>query len=516
MRKLSESTRDDRGVALVMAMGIALIGIVVAGVVITATVVAVNDSGRDRVRTTEIHSAEGAIDATMSVLQSSVPCPSPAFSGTTYGSGTQKTKVDVTLEYWDDAGVQLTCAGGVLSGTPGRAVITATSTAVNPQVGVDPERKLETEVVITPLKSPGANAAIFSAKGLTANASFLVEPANAGESADVWIDSGDWSCSGGSGQMKTVGSIYVPGGTVASPSGGSLSIANNCFVSGNVWVQNNFETTATADANAVTGNLTVRQGTVDIKKPSTVGGWAKLGGASHSNLTAVGGISANLGATAIPNLTGVGLPQVKYVASDWTSSPHNFSTAGVAELKAAQDAAWGLPKKGSNDPCSSWSNTTPVQLAADTVYDLTSCAGKIDFGKAVLSLTGDTALIIPGATVTTTFHVVSGDGQPHNFWMIVPYVSGATCGKNDAYSIYASSTDIVFDGNISAFIYGPGMVSFNPHGLFRGQIYGGCVTIKNDADMKYVNVGVPGIDLAAGTSTIIGYDVEIVYKREVS
>lgn len=490
---------DDSGVALVMAMGVALIGIVVAGVVITMTIVAANDSGRDRVRTTEIHTAEAAIDTTMSILQTSTPCPSPAFSGTTYGAGNQATTVAVTIDYYDDSGA-LTCGGGTLSGTPTRAVIEATATSVNQQIGIQPVRKMQTEVNLTPIYSPGADAAIFSASGLGTSAAFHLSPGTPGETADVWIDSGDWNCKGGSSQIKTVGSVYVPAG--------SFNIQNDCVVDGDVWVQNDLTTSAASESDPISGSITVRSGDLTLSKPITIDGTAKLGGPTDTNLTALGGITDNLGTAGIANLTSVGLPEIEWVPANWTSQ--GFTVKYAADFGLLQDSSWG---KSGTSPCDTWKTATPVVLpTGKNVYYLPSaCSGTINITKGALELHGDTAIILNGLSVTQQFTVTSVGGT-HQLWIIVPY-SAPTTGCR---CLDSNSTNITFDGNTEAFLYAPGSVSMNPHGNYRGQIYGGTVDLKNDSDMTYEFVGVPGVDLSAGTSTITGYDVELVFKREVS
>ncbi|WP_291382155.1 hypothetical protein [Demequina sp.] len=500
--------QDDSGVALVMAMGVALLGIMVAGVVVSMTIIAANDSGRDRVRTAEIHSAEAAVDTTMAILQGpTTPCPGPAFSGLTYGSGPEASTVVVTIDYSkvDAAGVvtNLTCdSSDVLSDVPSLAVISATSTAVNAQQGLQPVRTLEAKVNLTPVYSPGATAAIFSANGLGTSAAFHLEPGTPGESSNVWIDSGDWTCKGGSSQIKTVGSVFLPAG--------SLDLQNNCVVDGDVWTQNNLSTSASSESNAVSGSITVRSGNLSLSKAITINGSALLGGATDTNLTALGGITANVGASAIPNLTSVGLPQIEWTPATWIAEGFTVKTA--ADFGVRMDASWSGPD--GNSPCNSWNDSTPIALpTGKTVYDLpSSCPGTIDIKKGALALYGDTAIFLNGLSVTTSFTVTSGDGAPHKLWIIVPY-SAPTTGSR---GLESNSTSIVFDANIEAFLYAPGTVSMNPHGNFRGQIYGGTVDLKNDSDMVYENVGVPGVDLGAGTSSIIGFDVELVNKREVS
>ncbi|MDN4474493.1 hypothetical protein QQX09_01335 [Demequina sp. SYSU T00192] len=515
MIKLRNAMRGDSGVALVMAMGIALIGMTVAIIVVTAVVMASNDSGRDRVRTVEVHSAEAAIDATMAELQTGVPC-APSFSPASYGTGVTKTTVTVDIDYYDDSGA-ITCTGAVAPSTPTRAVITATSTANKTQVGAQPVRKVQSEVLLTPITNPGANAAIFSAAGFDPKSNFEVEPAITGESADVWIDTGSWECKGNSGSgggKRTVGSVFVPAG--------NLTIDAACEIQGDVWVQNNLVVTGNAYDAPITGtsgNVTVRSGTFTLGKAIEIPGAAKLGGAAPSGLTAVGGITANLGAAAIPTLSSVGLPQLEWNAATrnvWVSE--GFTIKDAAALGNLQKDSWG-GSGGSAQACGSWSmknGDTAVQLpTGENVFDLTSC-GAIDIKKAEFELHGDTAFIVNGiSAITTTLKfyttdvdAVTGELVPHKVWIIVPYSTGG--------GISSQSTSFEVVSPVSAFVYAPGTIDLNPHGDFRGQIYGGVVAPKNKFTMDYTFVGVPGVDLAEGTSAIIGYDVELVNKHEVS
>ena len=483
-----------------MAMGVALLGMMVASIVVTMTIIAANDSGRDRVRTAEVHSAEAAVDTTMAILQTITPCPSPAFSGMTYGSGPEASTVAVTIDYYRDA-TKLTCSSGFLSDVPTRAVISATSTAVNAQQGLQPVRTLQAQVNLTPVYSPGAKAAIFSANGLGTSASFHLEPGTPGESSNVWIDSGNWTCKGGSSQIKTVGSVFLPAG--------SLDLQNNCVVDGDVWTQNNLSTSSASEPNAVSGSITVRSGNLNLSKAITINGAALLGGATDTDLTALGGITANLGAAAIPNLTSVGLPRIEWTPATWTAE--GFAVKTAADFGLRMDASWGGPD--GNSPCDSWNDSTPIVLpTGKTVYYLpSSCPGTITIKKGALELHGDTAIFLNGLSVTQTFTVTSVGGT-HKLWIIVPYSAPSTGSRG----LDSNSTSITFDANTEAFLYAPGSVSMNPHGNFRGQIYGGTVDLKNDSDMVYENVGVPGVDLGASTSSIVGFEVELVNKREVS
>ena len=496
MDRMRRQPRGDSGIALVMAMGIALIGISLA------VVVAANDSGRDRVRTVEVHSAEAAIDATMAELQAGVPCPAPSFDGLTYGSGVQSTTVNVTIDYYDETGAVVGCASGVAASTPAKAIVTATATADTAQFGVQPVRTVQSEVLLTPITNPGANAAIFSAAGLDPKSTFEVEPAVSGESADVWVDTGDWDCtSNSSSGSRTVGSVFIPAG--------SLTVGNGCKIIGDVWVQQNLTVTSNSPDDEIdgTGDVTVRSGVFSLGKSIEIPGAARLGGAAPAGLTAVGGITDNLGAAAIPSLSSVGLPQIEWNAATqaiWTSE--GFTILDESDLAGYLKTGWG--KSGTVNACSSWNDSGTVTLpAGQTIFDLTSC-GTIDAKKIVFSLQGDTALIMNSLDITNTFQVSSADGAAHDFWILIPYSTGGGIDSN--------STSFQVISPVSTFVYAPGTVDLNPHGDFRGQIYGGVVAPKNKFTMDYDFVGIPGVDLAEGTSAIIGFDVELVYKREVS
>ncbi|BDZ60959.1 hypothetical protein Lsed01_00274 [Demequina sediminis] len=498
----------DEGVALVMAMGIALIAMVVAGVVVTATIVAVNDSGRDRVRTTEIHTAEGAVDATMVTLQSSTPC----MSTTTDGTGAQATSTAVGVEYWDATGVKLTCNAGVLSGTPATAVITATSSGTAPQQGVAPVRKMQAKVLLNPVKSVGANAAIFSANGFTPSNKLEITRSDLGESADIWVDNGNWDCGAGGTGANLYGSVFV--------AAGSLNIGKGCSIDGDVLVKKDFTVAGNASGTSMTGsgNLAVG-GATSIGTPFTIKGAAKLAGATPANLTALGGIQPMLGAAAVPSsFAPVGLPKIYWDTSKpspnkttWTSSPQNFTVKSTSDAQTL----FGTNPCGKN--MDAGSSGSPVQFpAGKTVYDLTSCSNGWQVQKFYANLNGDVAIIMRSMSVKTTFHVTaSGD---YKIWLIVPYEYASTTTPNDCSKggMDSNSTDFLVTAPASIFAYSPGAISLNPHEGTRGQWYGCSVSPKNAFSLEYSYVGIPGYDLAAGMSTVTGYDVSVVYKREVS
>ena len=480
---------DDRGVALAMAMGVALIGITVAAVVVTQVIVASNDSGRDRLRTTEVHSAEGAVDATMAELELAAPCPGPSFSPLTYGSGKQATTVTVAIDYYNASG-KLTCSSGTLSGVPNKAIVTATSVGVSGGVGIQPKRKVQSELKLTPNVSSGVNAAIFASKSLGYNANLGVVPSVVGESADVWLDKGNWDCSGAGGSKGGIiiqGSVYVPDGT--------LSIGKNCEIGGNVWVQGALSLNS---GTAIGGSVTVRSAAL-THSGFTVGSNVLVGGANAGSgtITAPGTVKFNVGAAAIPNHTSVGLPQIEYVKSDWTAlgfTAKSLSTFNGGDCQVKNTVTLGGSK------------ASPQKQ----VYDLRGC-DPLDLKNGTdFEICEDTALFVSGIKSSSSYTIGSCDGKKHKFWVIVPYTPNT--GNMDGNRGSAE-----FDSNIESFWYAPAGLYMQTHSTFYGQIYGGDLDLKNDGNYNYVDVGVPGVDLTNGTATASsGFKVELVSKREVS
>ncbi len=483
-----QSHHDDRGIALVMAMGVALIGISVAALVITQVIIAANDSGRDRLRTTEVHSAEGAVDATMAELEVASPC-APSFSPLTYGSGTQTTQVTVEIKYFNASG-DVACSGGTLAGVPTGALVTATSVGASGGLGIQPERKVQSELKLTPNVSVGVNAAIFASQELGYNANLGVVPSTAGGTADVWLDQGNWDCSGGSGGKGGIiiqGSLYVPDGT--------LSIGKNCEIGGDVWVQDGL---SIYGGTSIGGAVTVRS--ADLTHSGfTVGSDVLVGGANAGigAINAPGTVKFNVGAAAIPNHTSVGLPHIEYVKTDWTDE--GFTAKPLSSFNGGNCAVNSTVTLGGT-----------ASSPQKQVYDLRGCDPLDLKNGADFQICEDTALFVSDVKSSSSYTIGSCDGNKHKFWLIVPYT------PNDG-NMDANKGSVEFDSNIESFWYAPAGMTMQTHSTFYGQIYGGALDLKNDGNYNYVNVGVPGVDLASGTATVSsGFRVELESKREVS
>ena len=214
----------ESGSALVAAVGVAFIGIALASIVVTTAIIAANDSGRDRTRTSEVHTAEGVVDSVFAELETSTPCQWPASGARDSGSSPSSTSGAATIAYFDENNAQLTCAAGVVSGDPVMAVVTGTASTTTASAGVDPKRTIQAKVNLTPTSIPGRGAAIFAASQIMTTNGFTLETSLPDTPVDVWVDTGNVDCNSG---VKIDGNLIVVSGTT--------DISGGCLVTQNLW-----------------------------------------------------------------------------------------------------------------------------------------------------------------------------------------------------------------------------------------------------------------------------------------
>lgn len=504
IRTRISQANEDSGVALVAAMGVALIGMTVASLVIAQTIMASNDSGRDRLRTVEIHTAEAAIDATMARLETSAPC---TIDDEEFGTGTQGTHIEVEIIYYAEAAptVPVGCTGGKLDATPNRAVVRATSVGLQDSMGLNPERTLEADLALVPKENPWQNAAIFSGTEVGVGAGFTLSPKVLASGADVWVDDGDWDCSGGA---KLDGSLIVPQG--------SVDFSNSaCHVGGDVWAQLGFHNPSTAESTySVDGDLIVRSGDLSTSNPLYVGGDITVGGSKVGSHPAYaeGSVKYNVGASNIENIDPVGMPIINYDMSEWTG----FQELDRVDLANQINAQYPLNASNFNTikDCvyAGWIRdiTGPVELpSTDTVFDLRGCPNGFKTVSGFdFELFADTVIFTNNFRTSNPLTFSSGDGDPHKLWVIVPYSTGNGSINN--------STPMTVNAPIESFWYAPGDVNINNSSAFIGQVYGGDVMVHTPATFEFTNVGLPGRDIFEDSTSSSGFHVQLLYKREVS
>lgn len=529
LRRRLAADDHERGGALVAALAVALIGMALASVVIANTIRSVNDSGRDRARTSEVHSAEGAVDAVFAELEDGTPCTWPATGAFTSGSAPSTTTVSATVAYFNAAGAALPCAAGAVTGTPASAVVTATSVVTgSAAVGGGSKRTMQTKVNLTPTAIPGRGAAIFAANQIMTTNSFTLETSLPDTEVDVWVDTGNVDCNS---NVKIDGNLIVVNGTT--------SISGGCRITQNLWSKKKLTVHSAQSA----GLTTVGQDSF-VSADATVAGGSKYGrdlivagalttwGAGPT----VGGVSkSGVGVAQIPQYVPVGLPEVNYDPSDWTGFVSSGDRAQAykdwvtANAVANGAPTWSEAYKPTGNKCdvageSYGLNGPLLGPTVPTVFDTRYCAQTKFQGNLNIKLRADMVIFANDFYATGNFQMTSADGNQHQVWIIVPDPDTVPNGVAECAKTVGSnkSGNIKFDSGslaiapITFFGYTPCTLETNNTMTFYGQLYGGSVVLRNSMTMRYVPIGIPGVTFPSTNPTATsGYRVDVVYKREI-
>ncbi|KSW28998.1 hypothetical protein [Cellulomonas sp. B6] len=527
MRVLSgrlSSAGRDRGSALVSAVAVALIGIALASVVIASVIQGARDSGEDRARTAEVHTAEGAVDAVFAELETATPCAWPASGSYSGGGGPSATSATASIAYFDDHNNALTCTAGVLSGVPASAVVTA----VADSTATDASRAVQTKVNLTPLTIDGRGAAIFASGSIMTTNSFTLETTLPDTPVDVWVDTGDVNCNS---NVKIDGNLIVVQG--------KTEISGACRVTQDLWSKQKLTVHGAQSA----GLATVGQDTY-VASDATLAGGSRYG----RDLIVAGSVTTwgagpqvagttrtGVGAAGLPQYQKVGLPEVNYIPSDWVGFVNSGDRAQAYKDWVTQNAhannaeTWSDPYKPDGDKCrvagDSWSLKGPlVGPTVPTIFDTRFCSQTRFEGNLNIKLRADLVIFASDFYATGNFQITSADGNQHRVWIIVPDPDATPNGVAECNKTVGSyrSGNIKFDSGsiavapITFFGYTPCSLETNNTMTFYGQLYGKDVVLRNNMTMRYVPIGIPGVDLPSTNPTVSsGYRVDVVYKREV-
>lgn len=525
LRRQARRTAGDQGSTLVAAVAIAAICLALGSVVLAQAIVVSRDSGRDRVRTIEVHGAEGAVDTMYAALETSTPCTWPSSGYTVVNTAADEVGVSVNISYLDSTNKLLTCANGVVTGgTPTQAVITSTAKASQVAGGVQSsQRTVQAKVLLTPNVVQGKGAAVFSASGVQITNQFSVASATGvSDPADVWVDSGNVDCNSGA---TVNGNLIVASGT--------LKTVNSCKITGNAWSYGNFG----PHQGTIGGSAWVYAGNAEVDPNATIGGDLLVSGTinSYGKPMKVSG-TVEAGSKRVPYYKKVGLTEVNYVPTDWagfTTPTAYTSTAqgawgSLVQASAVTNGAptWSNAYTATGDKCdvagASWSLNGPLRgSTVPTVYDLRACTQTKFEGQLELKLYADTALMVKDFYATGNWKVTSGDGVRHQFWVISPDPDVTKNGTADCVSGKNGNIKVDSGAAITApirtFFYTPCTVDVSNIADFYGQIYGGTVNMINQLNLKYDPIGIPGVSFTSlAPQTSSGYRVDVVYKREIA
>ncbi len=349
-----------------------------------------------------------------------------------------------------------------------------------------------------------------------------VDPSQTGR---VWINSGNWTCNT---------SITIDGDLVVAQ--GSASFQNStCTVKGDLWAKTGFSSCCTPSSTySVWGNLTVPEGGMTLSNVNRFGGNVAVSGAistsqPFSSTTVVGSVCSGTPGPACSSFESydpIPMPHITYDPSEWQPGPNgnSFVEMTKADIVAAMATSWGFTDPSSwqyqsiaNSNCSwpAWLNDDnapkkqhlPVNMpSTDAIYDLTSCDWNSSGATLTLNINADTAIFANSIQASNGLVLVSGDGQPHHVYLIVPWGASGTISFSDNGIQIVKPLDV--------FVYTPNTLQFPNTSETRGQLYAGQVNVgQGSGKFLYTPVPTPGLWFST-TSTNDGFEVQIVNKHE--
>lgn len=565
-RTLIMRLRDERGVAMIVAILTTVVVIALGLVAVELATHNVTASAYDRKRVQAVAAAEAGIDAVMEQLQVSPPASLPCtdsqslFLPAVTVPITPAAEYQVSVQYYDASGNRLSCSAVHGLSNPARissAYVTSTGTAVATGTVGQVERTLYTQVTITP--NNGFKEAIFSNGSFTTQNNFTVG-GNNGNDGNVYTN-GDFTCTNNS---TIHGSVYVAGlvsGTTGAATVGQASGGNGgaCTIQGTLWTKGSI---SMANNSTVVGNVLSSGGSLQISNPATIGQSVQVNGSCTYGGSACAAPSAYIGGNLTTGANVPNPPAFTFPAFPWGSSWTNPRTnqtyqdeqAAFASPPGLQTGQLGYDESSyANLSCSSALTALGNGVVAASGYNgvvvrVSQGPCNLDFasvptkGNQPITISTNTAIVLDGsmsASKNVTFqgtqgacasqNAALGVSTPNNncvLSLIVPSTDvpgfeqdGATAcptqyatGGANAGTYDLSFQNLVSFNNLIVFLYTPCNVNFsNNNETLQGEVYGGgTVNVANLFTLGYFPVPFP---VAGGDTT--GYSVSPVFLREV-
>jgi cytoskeletal protein CcmA (bactofilin family) len=288
-------------------------------------------------------------------------------------------------------------------------------------------------------------------------------------------------------------------------SAGNMVLSGGDTISGSAWSGGDISTTW---GGLIAGNATAKTITMgggDVKGMSwassalNISGWYQISGSAKTKVANIsngptprylGGltvVSSGPGAGPTPPTpaTATAAPLIPiwvdfvYQESDWTG--FSFATVSgscnYSAFQTAVDSFGGQPGVIDARGCSSAISISSYQAVVMS-NDLAIIGKSFDLGGS--------------ASFTSSSH--------HKLWFITPDTTDddkPTCVTGD----FKIGGGFKFSTTLDVMVYTPCKVSISSGIKWRGQVFGGKVTVDGAAQLTFVPVGLPNIDLATGLAT---------------
>ncbi len=519
MRRHLLRVRDDRGVALVTALGVVMLVGVLALVTISIALSEAQQSGRERQRASGVQLAESQVDLTLARIQSAAP--SELGSGTlcgqttsTSGVGGDRYSVVTKVEYYKADGTAVPCTSVATTQVAQAKIVTqTTSGAVEGTSSAN--RQVETLLRLTPSFDNSLDKAIFSDANLVMSNKTVLKSAGATPDADIYTNGSFWCRN----NQEFHGSIAAQG---------DITLEARCQVAVDVWAKGMVDVRnpqASIGGRALSGTSKV------ALDKATVGQQARAAGTVTGDACATAGkcfsnVQVDSPApVAFPKLVWDAAAQASWAAHGYTNvvtlPSGNFGCGwynppGNQELVGPDGKSKNLNGKATG--VGAWLYANTYKLPGPTVVVSNCPNDKIVLQGIGITLNHDVVLISRGGITfsgNSPITSVPGTGttaDPNLLYFIQPasYYGATTTCNGEGISL---DNQVSVDATVNTLLYSPCAVRKANQAALVGQVYSGStLSVDNQLDMTFVPLPVWG-GLTA-QSGVTSYSAEVLYKRE--
>jgi hypothetical protein len=516
---------DERGVAMIVAMGVMFVVTMLVAVVFAETLHNSSASAYDRKRLQSVDAAEAGLDYFYNALEhtQASSLTSIPLAGSVAASPGSATFTLTPTWYSTPQGTPGYEVTGPFSDSNFPHSVKVVSAGLTNGVVT---RRMETFMAITPVFG-GFAGAVVTENCLNLVNSFVIN-GNTVYDGDVVVTNCNASMTSGSQVIK--GNVYVNCPTCVG--GGSLDVSAQVHIYGDAWANGSVtinQPQALIDHNAIssTSSLSVAAGNVtgsgsyctSVSGTSNIHGGTLLqcqGPPPTPNFPQISYTDAGAPASSPPLTYGVGTdaswygPNVKGCSATPVTDCYEeivFGTAGSTSTTACNDARNYIEGTGSG----TWNGGVGVpNIAANGPYSglvvriLSSCTYSSS-NNVTINLNADLSLISNGSITLSQRSTWTGAGGSRKMFLMVPWQQNGACPTGDV--TVGNNTN--FNSLISVGLYTPCTAHMSNQNAFYGQVVGRSVDIGNNWNMNFRPVIFPGAHVS-------GFIQDVAYIREIA
>lgn len=485
----------DDGVAMITALGIAVLVGLLTVTLITVSMAETRMSGRDRQRSGAVAFAEGQVDTMLARVQGSSPASLPCSGNSSSEAGGVDTfSTTTSVTYYNAAGAVVPCTtGSGPSAQVAKALITSTAASQALAGAAPAERTVETLVNLKPtVQATGLDKAIFGNAGVQLANHGEVFGQNGIPDADVYTN-GNFACNN---NQNYHGSIFAQG---------RIDLSSTCTVDVDAWAGTGF--TANNTGVTVKGNVKVGSGNASLVRNATVAGRVQVSGAVQG-----GWRDNNCPAKCTEGAT-PGMPP----AQPFPQLPYDDSVR--AKWAAPPPTGGGYTNVESNNDCNvsgdangpgRWIMDNGPSLAQPTILT-TTCKVIIQRNNNTLQLNNNLAVFADqGVSISNSLTIKSSTSAQRSLYFIQPYNAVTSPCNSEGITL---DNRVTVESTVDLLMYTPCNIRKANNADHFGQIYaGGNAVVDNSLTMYYRPLPVWGI--SNQTVVLTGYTLDVLYKRE--